>query len=1591
MIRRDRHFFANQTHHDVVRAFLQRVRPGPDPRTGFVDIEFEHGRRTDAMVAAGWLSGGREYATTPSADPFRLPRPIRSTALARFGLDFDDGAAHARAALAVIEVHRELAAEFLRGETREKVLVAVGAALLPGAEPAESRKAVKGLFCATEMDGTYSAWRTRNDIPEDRSLGQGPIALGGGETFHVRELFRQQSLRTQWLAEQLTDLHETVGYWNLHEANANPPGGATDPARTLKSDVVSELEAVSRTAKWNWACATGRAVISLQHDGVVIVPLPRDHGNEEELRRDLRRVSSAALGYDQPVEIKPMTDGTDPNPVRGKLAPAWATNLGACVAGRVGPQEAVAGEHALRPTPSETLVRAGLLPIVDGVLWVAADARQWQQLRSGGRMTALNPAREGPGGEVTRLWRRNCLLRATRCRLRAIRWAQATPGGGGAVVMIDEIAVSRSFGAEAVIDVHTTEGMKRCGLAADSKLGQTWREDLAVMLAVPGLSRGKGHVIQEWEVASLALPVRSSVDDSGEAAVEMSDGEVLMTADTTRLSRYNDEVAAAYRTTVAFEEMMRNRAPGRAPQRPTLILATDASTVMGTEMGVVQCMAGRGGPLGPEDLASMRAADLDELNVAAPEGIGGPVWVYFLDDKGGFRADWVLVWATPHPGSGLTRAHIQYVGRVTQHNEPGWGAGFCGVTCRGEQNRQPGRSGEVDRLVTRSANGWATCLDLENGVMAIPAKGGSGAGEVCVDGRKVDISMPPEEWRDPLEYVVRKTVRWARQLTTMQPRKRRAVGVRLRKWAGTSIDEILEAAMSVARERPHEQARGAGAAMGRERVTRGTTEAPAPQTEDAVSTLLSAAAFAVARHIQTLGEGEGAATLEMDCPRAPTVCPCVNGGQCTLGRAGTVLGDHYTKAVAGLQGPVADGWAGVRRLPGELDYACICGETFPTRLRRDIHVRAAKVGEAHDIPPEARPRLAAAYILVDADALSPYEAGVAAGASRMATRGDQLEHSTSSEQRALLDATRECADAIPDGAVVVGSTDSDAMRRAFLSTCHRSKSVRDMVRTSEAGVLREQSRVIDGYNDRGIDFAATWEQAYHNRGQRQRWDGRTGLLARLNHGCDLLAGHYAQHGRSRELDFYGAMEPQEMATYYYTGGGRPLFGDPYKQIGERVEAVKAQRLLQEDEDAPSPGDRRATLLLRLGADGKVDLEATAGLRRALPGPLLEEAMRAALGRMSCTASELQAQGGPDAEAIRRAVRLEGARPRAACHLCEGGPDTRAHFRYGCAACKTELGGVAMERSAHLAAMADSLWFAPGCRLPVNGGAAGRRGAGVWRQLQAFEMGKDPTVLTVHTGGLRHGMTPERATCLAAVWASRTWPGAQRLPAAAVRVCSEAVRERGRGPLRIVAQIVPELRAWLRDAFGLRGEALTSALTMSTLFETAPRVVGGAWSGGEWGVEVDDVTSSGWELQPWPHNVLVTVNEHGRGALARVYKKAVTTAEAGGRVVMVMQEAPREGEQKSCRAYQNLSNTEVAVDVVLFFPAGTIAFGHAAGWTNATESAYANTHAWAGGGEAPLRPPRCRRPGVLRRHARLMNPRASARQSAPLRAEEGRRG
>ena len=66
-----------------------------DNNTGYIDIHYTHGRRTAALIATGWLTGGREYAK--GADPFKLPRRLRNLALRRFGHDFDDSASYPRA------------------------------------------------------------------------------------------------------------------------------------------------------------------------------------------------------------------------------------------------------------------------------------------------------------------------------------------------------------------------------------------------------------------------------------------------------------------------------------------------------------------------------------------------------------------------------------------------------------------------------------------------------------------------------------------------------------------------------------------------------------------------------------------------------------------------------------------------------------------------------------------------------------------------------------------------------------------------------------------------------------------------------------------------------------------------------------------------------------------------------------------------------------------------------------------------------------------------------------------------------------------------------------------------------------------------------------------------------------------------------------------------------------------------------------------------------------------------------------------------------------------------------------------------------
>ena len=88
---------------------------------------------------------------------------------------------------------------------------------------------------------------------------------------------------------------DLVQYWNQWEdGNANAD-------RTLKSEVLGEWEALSRTAKVRWAEREGHDWLSLQHDGVVIAP--RRGVLADEARTPLQLVTGAALGYQMPVVV----------------------------------------------------------------------------------------------------------------------------------------------------------------------------------------------------------------------------------------------------------------------------------------------------------------------------------------------------------------------------------------------------------------------------------------------------------------------------------------------------------------------------------------------------------------------------------------------------------------------------------------------------------------------------------------------------------------------------------------------------------------------------------------------------------------------------------------------------------------------------------------------------------------------------------------------------------------------------------------------------------------------------------------------------------------------------------------------------------------------------------------------------------------------------------------------------------------------------------------------------------------------------------------------------------------------------------------
>ena len=76
----------------------------------------------------------------------------------------------------------------------------------------------------------------------------------------------------------------------------------------MKSYFLQEYEAISCAAKARWAAENGARIISIQHDGVVVqMPAGMD---AQWVEREMSTRVARVLGYEQPVEVKAMVEGS---------------------------------------------------------------------------------------------------------------------------------------------------------------------------------------------------------------------------------------------------------------------------------------------------------------------------------------------------------------------------------------------------------------------------------------------------------------------------------------------------------------------------------------------------------------------------------------------------------------------------------------------------------------------------------------------------------------------------------------------------------------------------------------------------------------------------------------------------------------------------------------------------------------------------------------------------------------------------------------------------------------------------------------------------------------------------------------------------------------------------------------------------------------------------------------------------------------------------------------------------------------------------------------------------------------------------------
>jgi len=603
-------------------------------------------------------------------------------------------------------------------------------------------------------------------------------------------------------------------------------------------------------------------------------------------------------------------------------------------------------------------------------------------------------------------------------------------------------------------------------------------------------------------------------------------------------------------------------------------------------------------------------------------------------------------------------------------------------------------------------------------------------------------------------------------------------------------------------------------------------------------------------------------------------------------------------------------------------------EEFSSVYALKNHVAEGWVGSSHDRSPECRQRLGIAYIISDASHLNPYQSVLATHAMRVVSRSSDDEPSTSVEEQCVTAALGSLNRIAPDKCEALLSSDCLSGLMALKKACMCSNlTARHGVRTKEAGVQGLATFHIQQMCARGVDFRMMHEAACHNREKNGTTDFSQTVMARQNHACDLLAGAAAQQGRSHELDFYGALRPQDGSTTFLSMVDIPMFGDLIEQVGRLAQQVRVTRRLNKESRQPACDRSKATRVMPLMENGKHWAQVCKQLR----GNLKAEAMRSCLGQLAFSSLNLSTLTDcADAKSICNLLQL-GETGRQ-CHFCVGGPESRVHWCLECPAWQPAFVQVALTASAHLATDSNSLWFRPDFRLGFAGlDCKMISDKEAWMKGSDSLRHNDPDFVTWQTrpavpaGGMGKDAsvaTKERITCLCGLWGqtdgtSRETCAGARFQQAVYEVLYECVgsmrkvlehnkaktrhikeqsRINGNGMrFNIVGHLPLEIIAWLRDVFDLEQQVVTSDLTLNCLFPVVPSVLGSSWGDSPVGyhrkVIVDnfcpDMTRP---VAPWSHRCLVILNGPRDGALSRVWEKITATARLR-RVVVVIHERP----------------------------------------------------------------------------------------------------